>query len=179
LENPFRNIPNELPVVTLMAEFNEALITMYAGYHPDSFWEPQKDGPVHNINLDVLVEASEEDDLDSSNDFLVEEKTGSGKTATTDQDWDTSTESLLEKSIKRTDKEQEPAPADKEQPHIIIPTEQQQSEEKMAQQQQQQQQQAEVDQLRAIVVQQGMIMAKMLEEQARLNQMIQATFDKK
>ena len=39
LENPFRNVPNELPLVTIQAEFNEALVTMYAGYHPDAFWE--------------------------------------------------------------------------------------------------------------------------------------------
>ena len=38
LENPFQNIPNELPVVTYQAEFNEALITMYSGFHPDAFW---------------------------------------------------------------------------------------------------------------------------------------------
>jgi predicted membrane chloride channel (bestrophin family) len=38
LENPFRNVPNELPLVTFMAQYNEALITMYAGYHPDFFW---------------------------------------------------------------------------------------------------------------------------------------------
>lgn len=38
LENPFRNVPNEIPLATLMAEANEALITMYAGYHPDFFW---------------------------------------------------------------------------------------------------------------------------------------------
>ena len=38
LENPFRNVPNEIPLSTLMAEANEALITMYAGYHPDLFW---------------------------------------------------------------------------------------------------------------------------------------------
>ena len=38
LENPFRNIPNEIPLVTLQAQYNEALITMYAGYHPDHFW---------------------------------------------------------------------------------------------------------------------------------------------
>eukprot|EP00934_Nitzschia_sp_Nitz4_P009073 Nitzschia sp. Nitz4//scaffold26_size159584//75799//77895//NITZ4_002493-RA/size159584-processed-gene-0.75-mRNA-1//-1//CDS//3329545088//9063//frame0 len=42
LENPFRNVPNELPLVTMMAEFNEALLVMYAGYHPDFFWEPPK-----------------------------------------------------------------------------------------------------------------------------------------
>jgi hypothetical protein len=41
LENPFRNIPNELPLVTLQAQFNEALLTMYVGYHPDSYWEEE------------------------------------------------------------------------------------------------------------------------------------------
>jgi len=39
LENPFRNFPNELPLVNIMAQFNEGLITMFAGYHPDSFWD--------------------------------------------------------------------------------------------------------------------------------------------
>ena len=38
LENPFRNVPNEIPLSTLMAEANEALITMYSGYHPDLYW---------------------------------------------------------------------------------------------------------------------------------------------
>ena len=38
LENPFRNVPNEIPLTTIMAEANEALLTMYAGYHPDQFW---------------------------------------------------------------------------------------------------------------------------------------------
>lgn len=41
LENPFRNIPNELPLVTMQAQFNEALLVMYAGYHPDLFWDPK------------------------------------------------------------------------------------------------------------------------------------------
>lgn len=39
LENPFKNIPNEIPLVTLQAMFNEALITLFAGYHPDHFWD--------------------------------------------------------------------------------------------------------------------------------------------
>lgn len=39
LENPFRNAPNEIPLCTLQALFNEALITLYAGYHPDQFWD--------------------------------------------------------------------------------------------------------------------------------------------
>lgn len=42
LENPFRNIPNEIPLCTLQAFFNEALITMYAGYHPDSYWNAEE-----------------------------------------------------------------------------------------------------------------------------------------
>jgi hypothetical protein len=42
LENPFRNVPNEIPLVTMMAHFNEALITMYAGYHPDHYWDDDR-----------------------------------------------------------------------------------------------------------------------------------------
>ncbi|EEC50734.1 predicted protein, partial [Phaeodactylum tricornutum CCAP 1055/1] len=39
LENPMQNAPNDLPLVTYQAQFNEALVTMYAGFHPDSWWE--------------------------------------------------------------------------------------------------------------------------------------------
>jgi predicted membrane chloride channel (bestrophin family) len=39
LEDPFFNIPNDLPLTTFQAQFNEALLTMYAGFHPDSWWE--------------------------------------------------------------------------------------------------------------------------------------------
>ena len=39
MENPFRNIPNELPLVTFQAQVNEALYTMYAGLNPDFFWK--------------------------------------------------------------------------------------------------------------------------------------------
>ena len=39
LENPFRNFPNELPLVNFQAQYNEALLTMYSGYHPDLFWD--------------------------------------------------------------------------------------------------------------------------------------------
>mmetsp|Transcript_18926 Transcript_18926/g.31327 ORF Transcript_18926/g.31327 Transcript_18926/m.31327 type:complete len:570 (+) Transcript_18926:160-1869(+) len=44
LENPFRNVPNDLPVCTFQAFFNEALLTMYNGYHPDSWWDPTRTG---------------------------------------------------------------------------------------------------------------------------------------
>jgi hypothetical protein len=39
LENPFRNAPNEIPLCTLQAMFNESLVTLYSGYHPDQFWD--------------------------------------------------------------------------------------------------------------------------------------------
>jgi predicted membrane chloride channel (bestrophin family) len=39
LENPFRNVPNELPICTIQAAFNEGLLVMFAGYNPDSFWD--------------------------------------------------------------------------------------------------------------------------------------------
>lgn len=42
LENPFRNVPNDLPICTLQAQYNEALLTMFNGYHPDSWWDPTR-----------------------------------------------------------------------------------------------------------------------------------------
>ena len=54
LENPFRNVPNDIPVCALQAMFNEALITMFAGYHPDSFWDP-------NDYKDMVPRVSEEE----------------------------------------------------------------------------------------------------------------------
>mmetsp|Transcript_13703 Transcript_13703/g.28824 ORF Transcript_13703/g.28824 Transcript_13703/m.28824 type:complete len:503 (-) Transcript_13703:30-1538(-) len=39
LEYPFRNAPNDLPLNLFQAQFNEGLLTMFAGYHPDSWWE--------------------------------------------------------------------------------------------------------------------------------------------
>jgi hypothetical protein len=38
LENPFQNAPNDIPLMTMQAELNEALIQLQSGYHPDSYW---------------------------------------------------------------------------------------------------------------------------------------------
>jgi hypothetical protein len=50
LENPFRNVPNDLPLVTLHAMYNEALVTMYSGFNPDSFWDPA----LYRVSLEAL-----------------------------------------------------------------------------------------------------------------------------
>lgn len=39
LEQPMQNAPNDLPLTTFQAQLNEAIGTMYAGYHPDSWWQ--------------------------------------------------------------------------------------------------------------------------------------------
>jgi len=39
LEYPFRSMPNDLPLNLFQAQFNEALVTTFAGFHPDSWWE--------------------------------------------------------------------------------------------------------------------------------------------
>lgn len=39
LENPFANVPNDVPLNNFQGQFNEALLTMFSGYHPDAFWE--------------------------------------------------------------------------------------------------------------------------------------------
>jgi len=38
LENPYRNYPNEIPLGTLLAVYNEALVSMCTGFHPDAYW---------------------------------------------------------------------------------------------------------------------------------------------
>lgn len=43
LEDPFKNVPNDLPLTTFQAQFNEALVTIYAGFHPDSWWEVENE----------------------------------------------------------------------------------------------------------------------------------------
>lgn len=62
LENPFRNIPNELPLVTYQAEFNEALLTIYSGFHPDSFWKAPRAYRKHQSSpeddMSIINEAS-------------------------------------------------------------------------------------------------------------------------
>ena len=35
LENPFQTIPNDIPLNLFQAQFNEALVTTFSGYHPD------------------------------------------------------------------------------------------------------------------------------------------------
>ena len=38
LEDPFQNVPNDIPLNNFQAQFNEALMNMFVGYHPDAYW---------------------------------------------------------------------------------------------------------------------------------------------
>ncbi|KAL7562991.1 hypothetical protein ACA910_018628 [Epithemia clementina (nom. ined.)] len=42
LENPFQNVPNDIPLNNFQAQFNEGLMQMFAGFHPDAYWEIQQ-----------------------------------------------------------------------------------------------------------------------------------------
>ena len=35
LENPFKSMPNDIPLNLFQEQFNEALVTTFSGYHPD------------------------------------------------------------------------------------------------------------------------------------------------
>lgn len=39
LENPFQNVPNDIPLNNFQAQFNEAVIATFSGFHPDSWFE--------------------------------------------------------------------------------------------------------------------------------------------
>jgi predicted membrane chloride channel (bestrophin family) len=161
LENPFRNVPNELPVVTLMAEFNEALITMYSGYHPDFFWNTEPTTPPstssqrRNNNGPQQQQSSFEV---GGLDTLEEEVT----------ELESSKESLTMKG--EEGEEEEPTNNTNEEKRPSS------SEKSSSSPQDSSNENWNVDKLRAIVEQQGKMMELMLEEQTRLNQMIQAAF---
>jgi len=40
-ENLFWNVPNDISLCTLLAMYNESLITMCLGYHPDFYWREE------------------------------------------------------------------------------------------------------------------------------------------
>ncbi|CAJ1941221.1 unnamed protein product [Cylindrotheca closterium] len=58
LENPFKNVPNDLPLNNYQAQFNESLMIMFYGYHPDG----------HNWVPPQQEEQEEEEDDDNDND---------------------------------------------------------------------------------------------------------------
>lgn len=64
LENPFRNIPNDIPIVTIQAQMNEAIITMFSGYHPDAYWDPKQNKAYHKTSLESIPEKADTARLD-------------------------------------------------------------------------------------------------------------------
>ena len=53
LENPFQNVPNDVPLNNFQGQYNEALMTMFFGFHPDAFWQ-------------VVIDKDKEEEGDSS-----------------------------------------------------------------------------------------------------------------
>jgi hypothetical protein len=39
VESPFQNVPNDVPLNNFQAQFNEGLMVMFYGYHPDAYWD--------------------------------------------------------------------------------------------------------------------------------------------
>lgn len=58
LENPFINVPNEIPLNHFQAQFNEGLMTMFFGYHPDAYWLPTEEQGVDPANSNTTAPAS-------------------------------------------------------------------------------------------------------------------------
>lgn len=59
LENPFQNVPNDLPLNNYQAQFNESLMIMFYGYHPDGHnWLPPPDDDNEEEEQNVKQEES-------------------------------------------------------------------------------------------------------------------------
>ena len=50
LEDPFFNPPNDIPVNNLHAQYNEAIMCMFRGWHPDAYWRIKRE-PAGNGHL--------------------------------------------------------------------------------------------------------------------------------
>jgi len=61
LENPFRNAPNDVPLCTLLASYNEALITMFSGHHPDAYWDESEIVKKKRIREKRMSDVNEEE----------------------------------------------------------------------------------------------------------------------
>ena len=61
LESPFINAPNDIPCNYFQAQFNEALMTTFTGYHPDAYWEVCE-------TVEESTEKSDEVDVDVDDD---------------------------------------------------------------------------------------------------------------
>ena len=80
LESPFHNVPNDLPLTTFQAEFNEALCAMFAGFHPDSWWDPPASTlqQVPNVVRTVNTRESNEKTTGNSTGSVVEDAKSPG-----------------------------------------------------------------------------------------------------
>jgi hypothetical protein len=59
LSNPYNTVPNDLPLNNFQAQFNEALVTMYAGFHPDSWKKEEVEEKTAVLEEDDIITAPE------------------------------------------------------------------------------------------------------------------------
>lgn len=59
LEDPFRNVPNDIPLNNFQAQFNEALVCMFAGFHPEAWWDIDERKDVLNCSKSEEVRDDE------------------------------------------------------------------------------------------------------------------------
>jgi len=56
IENPFQNVPNDVPLNNYQAQFNEGLMVMFYGYHPDAFWNDNQSDRFKNSSPNARSE---------------------------------------------------------------------------------------------------------------------------
>jgi hypothetical protein len=71
LENPFQNVPNDIPLNNFQAQFNESLMNMFMGFHPDAYWEVcVEQGPQPQEEKEEEEKEEEEEDESEGNGDL-------------------------------------------------------------------------------------------------------------
>ena len=72
IESPYQNVPNDVPLNNFQAQFNEGLMVMFYGFHPDAYWDVEE-------TLEEIRNLQDGDKNNSGN--ARKDNSGSGKSS--------------------------------------------------------------------------------------------------
>ena len=72
IESPYQNVPNDVPLNNFQAQFNEGLMVMFYGFHPDAYWDVEE-------TLEEIRNLQDGDKNNSGN--AKKENSGNGKSS--------------------------------------------------------------------------------------------------
>lgn len=120
LESPFRNVPNEIPLVTLQAQMNEGLYITHSGFHPDHYFDTSPPSKISSTAPNKSLRSSVGSASIVSNTILEDiEKEKLSDDDENDSDSDTAAE-MTEVSVGMTTEAEDDDSEDEDDPETIV-----------------------------------------------------------